>query len=145
MPCCKEVVIAEPAEGPRLWTNVQHTLQELASSASVMRLTKMRWRGPLVPLIAAVVRNATQRLMQPSSNVTMQLNAQNILDIFHSAAVHAFHPGDGLFLQTVLKVMEIRFARILSTGERPGSVTVDLFKFHIEFITFRPSIIVVPA
>lgn len=83
-------------------------LQELASSASVMRLTKMRWRGPLVPLIAAVVRNATQRLMKPSSNVSMQLNAQNILDIFHSAAVHAFHPGDGLFLQTVLKMMEIR-------------------------------------
>ncbi|CAK0784210.1 hypothetical protein CVIRNUC_007414 [Coccomyxa viridis] len=84
------------------------TGQELASSASVMRLTKMRWRGPLVPLIAAVVRNATQRLMKPSSNVSMQLNAQNILDIFHSAAVHAFHPGDGLFLQTVLKMMEIR-------------------------------------
>ena len=87
-------------------------LQELASSASVMRLTKMRWRGPLVPLIAAVVRNATQRLMKPSSNVSMQLNAQNILDIFHSAAVHAFHPGDGLFLQTVLKVMEIRLQGI---------------------------------
>lgn len=75
-----------------------------------MRLTqqKTHWRGPGVLLISAIVQNATERLEKPSSNAAMQLNAKNVLDIFHSAAVLGFHPQEGLFLQTVLKMVELR-------------------------------------
>lgn len=85
-------------------------LQELASSANVMRVVqeKTRWQAHNPPLIAAIVQNATERLEKPSSNAAMQLNAQNILDIFHAAAVLEFHPQEGLFLQTVLKLLELR-------------------------------------
>ena len=106
-----------------------------------MQLIKMRWRAPLVPLIAAVVQNATQRLMKPSSNVSLQLNAQNILDIFHSAAVHAFHPGDGLFLQTVLKVMEIRLQGF--SAQVSCLATVDLCQACVIIISIKPDIMTV--
>ncbi len=85
-------------------------MQELASSANVMRLIseKTCWQAHNAPLIAAIVQNATERLEKPSSRAAMQLNAQNILDIFHAAAVLGYHPQDGLFLQTVLKMLELR-------------------------------------
>ena len=88
----------------------EFVLQELASSTNIMRLTqeKTHWKGPGVLLISAVVQNATERLEKPSSNAAMQLNAKNVLDIFHSAAVLGFHPQEGLFLQTVLKMVELR-------------------------------------
>ena len=69
---------------------------------------KTCWQAHNAPLIAAIVQNATERLEKPSSKAAMQLNAQNILDIFHAAAVLGFHPQDGLFLQTVLKMLELR-------------------------------------
>lgn len=69
---------------------------------------KTCWQAPNAPLIAAIVQNATERLEKPSGKAAMQLNAQNILDIFHAAAVLGFHPQEGLFLQTVLKMLELR-------------------------------------
>ena len=59
-------------------------------------------------MMSAIIRSATDRLEKPSSNTAKHLNAQNVLDIFHTAAVLGFHSQEGTFLQTVLKMVELR-------------------------------------
>ena len=108
-----------------------YALQELASSANVMRLIseKTCWQAHNAPLIAAIVQNATERLEKPSSKAAMQLNTQNILDIFHAAAVLGFHPQEGLFLQTVLKMLELRMQEFSAQVCKRTGIVLG----HLEF------------
>ena len=98
------------AEPENIIAEGHHTMQELASSATIMRMVEERthWRSPSLPMMSAIIRSATDRLEKPSSNTAKHLNAQNVLDIFHTAAVLGFHSQEGTFLQTVLKMLELR-------------------------------------